>query len=144
MAHAVVIFPDVLCNGVTVMIDESQIWTNVQFRVSKLRSVNSWISCSCSCGSASSWSSPPSVWAGPCAEFLALKLESRILGQSFNPVFCSSMMEQVQSGASYLSQGFEDKVLGSSPGWLADTVATYCPGRPSQLTWKNITKSCDR
>ena len=34
----------------------------------------------------------------------------------------------VQSGASYLSQGFGDNVLGSSPGWLADTVATYCPG----------------
>ena len=42
----------------------------------------------------------------------------------------------LQSGASYLSQGFEYNILGSSSGWLADTVATYCPGRPSQLTWK--------
>ena len=41
---------------------------------------------------------------------------------------------RLQSGASYHSQGFEDNVLGSSSGWLADTVATYCPGRPSQLT----------
>ena len=47
----------------------------------------------------------------------------------------------IQSGASYLLQGFEDNVLGSSTGWLADTVATYCPGRPSPLTWKNITIS---
>ena len=31
------------------------------------------------------------------------------------------------------------KVLRIKFGWLADTVATYCPGRPSQLTWKNIT-----
>ena len=23
-------------------------------------------------------------------------------------------------------------------------VATYCPGRPSQLVWKNITKPCNR
>ena len=62
-------------------------------------------------------------------------------------VHSGSAIEEVQSGASYLSpslsQGFED-VLGSSSGWLADTVATYCPGRPSQLTWKNITKPCDR
>ena len=32
----------------------------------------------------------------------------------------------VQSGASYVSQGSEDYVLRSSPGWLADIVATYC------------------
>ena len=52
--------------------------------------------------------------------------------------------QSLHSGASYLSQGFEDNVLGSSPGWLADTEATYCPSRPSQLTWKNITKPCYR
>ena len=46
----------------------------------------------------------------------------------------------LQSGASYTSQGFEDNVLGSSSGWLADTVATYCPGSPSQLTKTNVTK----
>ena len=57
---------------------------------------------------------------------------------------CAKQRALLQSGASYLSHGFEDNVLGSSPGWLADTVATYCPGRPSQLTWKNIIKSCDR
>ena len=48
--------------------------------------------------------------------------------------------KDVQSGASYLSQGFEDNVLGSSSSWLADTVATYRPGRSWQLTQKNITK----
>ena len=55
-----------------------------------------------------------------------------------SPRKCSTML--LQSGASYLSQGFEDDVLEGSPGWLAATVSTYCPGRPSQLTWKNITK----
>ena len=34
--------------------------------------------------------------------------------------------------------------LGNSPGWLADTVDTYCPIRPSQLTQKNITKHGER
>ena len=58
--------------------------------------------------------------------------------------FCSGNCLFVQSEATYLSHGFEDNVLGSSAGGLADTVATYCPGRPSQLTWKNITKPCDR
>ena len=43
-----------------------------------------------------------------------------------------------------LYRGFADHDLGSSPGWLADTVATYCPGRPSQLKLKHITKPCDR
>ena len=43
-----------------------------------------------------------------------------------------------------LLQGFEDDVLGNSPGWLADTAASYCPGRPSQLTQDNVTKHCDR
>ena len=50
------------------------------------------------------------------------------------------MLLCIQSWASYLLQGFEDNVMGSSPGRLADTVITYCPGRPSKLTWKKITK----
>ena len=29
--------------------------------------------------------------------------------------------------------GFEDEDLGSSPGWWAATVATYCPSRPGEL-----------
>ena len=29
--------------------------------------------------------------------------------------------------------GFEDEKLGSSPGWRAATVATYCPSRPGEL-----------
>ena len=37
----------------------------------------------------------------------------------------SEMQGGIQSGVSYLSQGFEGNVLGSSPGRLADTVATY-------------------
>ena len=36
----------------------------------------------------------------------------------------------IQSGASGHSLGFEDEDLGSSPGWRAATVATYCPNRP--------------
>ena len=34
--------------------------------------------------------------------------------------------------ASSHSQGFEDEDLGSSPGWWAATVATYCPSRPGE------------
>ena len=39
-----------------------------------------------------------------------------------------------QSGASYLLQGFEDNVLGSSSGWLADTVARYLLPRQALAT----------
>ena len=52
--------------------------------------------------------------------------------------------DYLQSVFSTLSQGFEDDVLGNSPVWLADTAATYCPERPSQLTQENIAKHCDR
>ena len=54
------------------------------------------------------------------------------------------MYVYVQSVRSTLSQGFEEDNLVNSSGWLADTTATYCPGRLSQLEWKNITKHCDR
>ena len=30
------------------------------------------------------------------------------------------------------------------PSRMVDALATYCPGRPSQLAMKNTTKSCDR
>ena len=40
------------------------------------------------------------------------------------------MPTDLQRGAAYHSLGFEDKNLGSSPGWWAATVATYCPSRP--------------
>ena len=43
-----------------------------------------------------------------------------------------------------LSHGLEDNVLENSIGRWADTVATYCPGRPSQLVLKSITKHRDR
>ena len=36
----------------------------------------------------------------------------------------------VQSGAAHHSLGFVAENLGSSPGWWAATVATYCPSRP--------------
>ena len=40
----------------------------------------------------------------------------------------------LQSGASDRSLGFEDEDLGSSLGWWATTVATYCPSRPVGTT----------
>ena len=40
-------------------------------------------------------------------------------------VLCAEDQIKIQSRASYLSHGFEANVLGCSPGWLADTVATY-------------------
>ena len=45
---------------------------------------------------------------------------------------------------SRLSQGLEDDILESSIGRWADTVATYCPGRTSQIVLKFITKYRDR
>ena len=36
---------------------------------------------------------------------------------------------QIQSGASGEGLGWVDLDLGSSPGWWADTVATYCQSR---------------
>ena len=43
--------------------------------------------------------------------------------------------ELLQSGAADRSLiGFEDEDLGSSPGWWASTVATYCPSRPGELS----------
>ena len=42
------------------------------------------------------------------------------------------------------SQGFEDNHLDSSLGWWADTAATYCPDRLSQLVVKPMTKHQDR
>ena len=41
-------------------------------------------------------------------------------------------------------KGFEDQVLGNSPGWWADTAATYCPGTPWQITQEKVTKHSDR
>ena len=50
----------------------------------------------------------------------------------------------VQSVFSTLSQGLEDEILESSLGRWADTAATYCPGRPSQIVLKSMTKPCNR
>ena len=50
----------------------------------------------------------------------------------------------VQSVFSTLSQGLEDDIFESFLGWWADTAATYCPGRPSQIVLKSITKHRDR
>ena len=51
----------------------------------------------------------------------------------------------VQSGpwASDRSLGFEDEDLGSSPGWWAATVATYCPRRPGELPKFLSLKPCE-
>ena len=49
----------------------------------------------------------------------------------------------LQSGAACHSQGFEDKHLGSSPGWWATTVATYCPSRLGELPKFVSSKPCE-
>ena len=58
-------------------------------------------------------------------------------------IFLGSMLgrkiSEIQRYAPIHSQGFKDEDLGSSPGWWAASVGTYCPSRPSQLTKKNIT-----
>ena len=45
--------------------------------------------------------------------------------------------------ASHHSLGFEDEDLGSSPGWWAATVATYCPSRPGELPKFLSSKPCE-
>ena len=44
----------------------------------------------------------------------------------------------IQRFSSTRSQNLD---LGTSPGWWADTVATYCPGRPSELLVNNCYKT---
>ena len=39
--------------------------------------------------------------------------------------------------------GFVDLDLGSSPGWWAATVATYCPSRPGELPKFISSKPCE-
>ena len=46
-----------------------------------------------------------------------------------------------QRFSSSLSQSFKDDVVGNSSCWWADTVATHCPSRPSQLLVNNHSKT---
>ena len=48
-----------------------------------------------------------------------------------------------QAGASDHSLGFEDENFGSSPGWWAATVATYCPSRSGELPKFLSSKPCE-
>ena len=52
--------------------------------------------------------------------------------------------DQLQSGAAHRSWGFEGEDLGSSPGWWAATVATYCPSKPGELPKSLSSKPHDR
>ena len=54
------------------------------------------------------------------------------------------IMGHIQSVFSRLSQGLEDDILECSLGWWADAAATYCPGRPSEIAMKSMTKLRDR
>ena len=49
----------------------------------------------------------------------------------------------LQRPPSSQSQGFEVHVLESSHGWLAATVASYCPTRTSELQPTVITEHSD-
>ena len=55
----------------------------------------------------------------------------------------SLMKFNLQRPPSSQSQGFEVHVLESSHGWLAATVASYCPSRTSELQPTVITKHSD-
>ena len=52
--------------------------------------------------------------------------------------------EDLQSYLSAYVQGFKDEDLGSSPGWWAPSLVTYCPSRPLKLTQTAISKHCER
>ena len=43
----------------------------------------------------------------------------------------------IQRFSSTRLQSFKDEALGTSPGWWTNTVATYCPSRPSQILANN-------
>ena len=60
------------------------------------------------------------------------------------PLDRREVAKYVQSVFSTLSQGLEDDILESSLGRWADSAATYCPGRPSQMVFKSMTKHRDR
>ena len=53
------------------------------------------------------------------------------------------LLPPLQSGAARHSQGFVNKNLGSSPGWWAATVATYCASRPGELPKFLSSKPCE-
>ena len=56
---------------------------------------------------------------------------------------CVSLSLHLQSGAAYHSLVFEDVDLGSSPGWWAASVATYCPSRMEEHSkFKSTKPSC--
>ena len=51
--------------------------------------------------------------------------------------------ESVHCWASRYSLGFEDEDLGTSPGWWATSVATYCPSRQGELPKFLSSKPCE-
>ena len=66
-------------------------------------------------------------------------------GQRSRPYFRPDMQwRELQRCASPLWLYFVGRFWGNSPAWWTNTVATYCPSRPSQLTKKIITKFCER
>ena len=50
----------------------------------------------------------------------------------------------IQRDPGGLAQGFVDLDLGSSPGWWATTVATYCPSRMVEHPKSKSAKPCAR
>ena len=52
-------------------------------------------------------------------------------------------LRAIHCWASRHSLDFEDEDLGSSPGWWAATVATYCPSRPRELPKFLSSKPCE-
>ena len=65
--------------------------------------------------------------------FTPVKLDHLLRGQ----------LEQVQLDPGGLAQGFVDLDLGSSPGWWAATVATYCPSRMVELRMSSTASSTE-
>ena len=57
---------------------------------------------------------------------------------------CGLWARYVQRDPGALAQGFVDLDLGSSPGWWAATLATYCPSRMVEHPKYMSTKPCAR
>ena len=56
----------------------------------------------------------------------------------------TNLPPQIQGGAGGLSVGWVDLDLGSSPGWWAATVATYCPSRMVEHSKSKSTQPTDK
>ena len=81
---------------------------------------------------------------------LRFRVHTRFFHGSPGPLalmVCLGAMKKVadlQSGASGLRLGWVDLDLGSSPGWWAASIATYCPSRMVEHPKSKLRSRCEK